>query len=331
MIKIDNSMTTPMTTSIKPKSIQTTQTPKQNIDGFLLLDKDQGISSNTAMQRIKRLFQAKKAGHCGCLDPLATGLLPICLGQACKFSQYLIDADKTYEVTAELGVTTTTGDSEGDVLAVKSVPTLSFTDIESTCQRFLGPQQQVPPMYSALKHQGKPLYRYARAGQSIDRAARAITLYACDVLDFSASVIKLRVTCSKGTYIRTLIEDIGALLGCGAHVTALRRTAIGDLPAEGMLTEAAWSALDAQQRLSRLQPIDFAVRALPKMSLTDEVATRFSHGQKLSGFESITTDSVAVYDTVGHFLGVAAWSDCGLLCPKRLLAPTVNVMYNSGF
>lgn len=300
-----------------------TITPKPtqlNLDGILLLDKATGITSNTALQRIKRLLRAKKAGHCGCLDPLATGMLPICLGEAVKYSQYLIDADKTYEVTLQLGVTTTTGDSEGEVIATKPLPaTLSGSLLEQIIQPFLGQIQQTPPMYSALKYQGKPLYEYARAGVTVPRKARAISIYDCQLLGWTQATMRLRVHCSKGTYIRTLVEDIGAALGCGAHVTQLRRVAITGLPEAQMITEAALAQMDAALQVQRLLPVTLAVQRLQTVQLSEALAQRFRMGQKLPDFVA-ECGVVAVYKEGGDFLGVGEISAEAVLKPKRLLA-----------
>ena len=200
---------------------------KRSITGVLLLDKPFGISSNAALQQVKRLYQAAKAGHTGNLDPIATGLLPICLGEATKFSQYLLDANKTYKARFKLGQTTSTGDSEGDVLTSQPV-NVTLAQVENVLHRFVGKISQVPPMYSALKHQGKALYTYARAGVEIERPAREVTIYSLHLDEFNGDELVVTVACSKGTYVRVLAEDIGAALGCGAYMSELRRTEIGE-------------------------------------------------------------------------------------------------------
>lgn len=205
----------------------TNKPEKQQIDGVIILDKAVGITSNRALQQLKRLLNAKKAGHTGSLDPLASGVLPICFGKATKFAQLLLDADKVYVVTAKLGVTTDSGDSMGNVIAEAPVPSFTLEQINAATQTFMGAGKQIPSMFSALKHKGQPLYKLARKNITVDRPARDIFVYAYDVLDFNGEFLTCRIKCSKGTYIRTLIEDLGKLLGCGAHVTALRRTQAG--------------------------------------------------------------------------------------------------------
>jgi tRNA pseudouridine55 synthase len=226
-------------------SPQRPRVPRRVLDGVLLLDKGIGLSSNDALMRAKRLFLAKKAGHTGTLDPLASGLLPLCFGEATKFSQDLLDADKTYEATMRLGIQTSTGDAEGEVLQTRPVE-VSVPDVEAALERFRGPISQVPPMHSALKRDGKPLYEYARAGQVVERVAREVTIHALDLLGAALPDVTFRVTCSKGTYVRTLAEDIGAALGCGAHLIALRRTGVGALTLDRAVTLEALEAMRAR-------------------------------------------------------------------------------------
>src|SRR3990167_10000985 len=209
--------------------------PRFDINGILLLDKPLGLSSNSALQKVKNLFQAKKAGHTGSLDPLATGLLPICFGEATKFSQYWLDSDKTYRVRAKLGVRTTTSDAEGDIVFQSEVPHFTLADIEKQMAIFRGDIQQVPSMYSALKHEGQPLYKLARRGIEIERPARPITIYRFDLLRYANEALEMEVHCSKGTYIRTLIDDLGQALGVGAHVIALHRIQVGLFTASRMV------------------------------------------------------------------------------------------------
>lgn len=292
----------------------------RKLNGILLLDKSQGMSSNTALQRAKRLFFAQKAGHTGALDPLATGLLPVCFGEATKFSQYLIDANKTYEVIGKLGENTDTGDSEGQVIASHAVPALSLASMFDLCQQFTGPCQQVPPMYSALKHQGKPLYRYAREGKFIERDARDIQIYACECLRWESPYFHLRVHCSKGTYIRVLIEDMGAALGCGAHVTSLRRVSIDGLPERDMYTEGALTAMRSDERDALLHPLTVAIQNLPKLTLPGDLAARFRLGQKIDYKFDKAEMLLAVFDVNDSFLGTAEVRTQSLICPKRLLA-----------
>ncbi|MBN4668175.1 tRNA pseudouridine(55) synthase TruB [Pandoraea nosoerga] len=312
--------------------------PRFALDGVLLLDKPLGLSSNDALVRAKRLLQAVKAGHTGTLDPLATGLLPLCFGEATKFSQDLLDADKTYEAHVRLGETTTTGDAEGEVLQTRPV-TVDEAAIRAILPRFTGPISQVPPMYSALKRDGKPLYEYARAGQTLEREARQVTIRSLELVTCSlpgAAEFTFRVTCSKGTYVRTLAEDIGEALGCGAHLRGLRRTAVGPLTLEGAVTLEMLAALDHAQRVQRLAPVDALLRTLPAVWLDETLTKRFSHGQRLrlddarcpqplracaSAHDAI---EVKVYaeasDAAGaRLLGVARLDGEGLLTPQRLL------------
>jgi tRNA pseudouridine55 synthase len=250
---------------------------RRAVHGVLLLDKPLGLSSNTALQRAKRLYRAEKAGHTGTLDPLATGLLPLCFGAATKFSQVSLDADKGYRAVLRLGVTTTTGDGEGEVIARSPVDVLR-SDVELACKSFVGEIRQRPPMHSALKHEGKPLYAYARAGIEIERAARTISIRSIEVVDGALDSWTLDVVCSKGTYVRTLAEDIGAALGCGAHLSALRRTACGPLEIGSALTLEALEALDEGSRDARLLEPDALLADWPAVRLDDEGAGRFLSG-----------------------------------------------------
>ncbi|MDB5818850.1 MAG: truB [Rhizobacter sp.] len=247
--------------------------------GVLLLDKPLGLSSNDALQRAKRLFRAEKAGHTGTLDPLATGLLPLCFGAATKFSQISLDADKTYRATLKLGVKTTSGDAEGEVLAERPV-SVDARAVQADCASFVGPLEQVPPMYSALKRDGKPLYEYARAGIEVEREARSVTIHAIDIIDSHDDVLVIDVRCSKGTYIRTLAEDIGEALGCGAHLTALRRTASGALRLDDALTLEQLDAMSQDQRDAALAPADSLLSDWPTIRLGTEDAGRFLGGMR---------------------------------------------------
>src|ERR1700761_8672776 len=254
--------------------------PRRALDGVLLLDKPLGLSSNDALIRAKRIYLAKKAGHTGTLDPLATGLLPLCFGEATKFSQDLLDADKTYEATMRLGIRTTTGDAEGEAVETREV-ICDEAAIQAAFIRFRGEITQIPPMYSALKRDGKPLYEYARAGQTVEREGRQVTILALEMLACALPDVTFRVTCSKGTYVRTLAEDIGEVLGCGAHLIALRRTGVGALTLEHAVTLDALSDA-AQGELDRwLQPVDALLSAFPAVHLDDEATRRFLHGQRL--------------------------------------------------
>jgi tRNA pseudouridine55 synthase len=300
--------------------------PRRDVHGVLLLDKPIGWSSNDALVRAKRLLWAKKAGHTGTLDPLATGLLPLCFGEATKFSQDLLEADKTYETIVRLGIRTSTADAEGEVLSERPV-SVTPQQLQAAVARFVGEIDQVPPMHSALKKDGKPLYEYARAGQTVERAARRVTIHAIDVLatDLEAAepTVTLRVSCSKGTYIRTLGEDIGEALGCGAHLVALRRTRVGDLTLDGAVTLEALDAATEDTRTTLLAPVDALLQTLPRVELDAEDSRRFLHGQRLPLQLTLpNADHVRVYGVrdgaVASLLGVAVWRG-GVLRPERLV------------
>ncbi len=253
--------------------------PRRPVHGVLLLDKPLGLSSNDALQKAKRLYRAEKAGHTGTLDPLATGLLPLCFGAATKFSQVSLDADKRYQATLKLGVTTQTGDAEGDIVCEREV-VVSREQVEAACHRYTGPIDQIPPMHSALKHEGKALYEYARAGQEVVREARKITIHSITVLSLDDTELSIDVHCSKGTYIRTLAQDIGEALGCGAHLKALRRTGSGALTLDCACSLDALSALDEAQRDARLLGADTLLAGWPMVRLNDDDAGRFLSGMR---------------------------------------------------
>ncbi|KVN30832.1 tRNA pseudouridine synthase B [Burkholderia pyrrocinia] len=300
---------------------QRPRVPRRALDGVLLLDKPVGLSSNDALIRAKRLYLAKKAGHTGTLDPLASGLLPLCFGEATKFSQDLLEADKTYEATMRLGVRTATGDAEGEVLDTRPVE-CDRAAVDAALARFTGEIVQVPPMYSALKRDGKPLYEYARAGQTVEREGRAVTIHVLELLACDLPDVTFRVTCSKGTYVRTLAEDIGEALGCGAHLTMLRRTGVGALTLDHAVTLDALSDADAAARDAWLQPVDALLSTFPLVRLDDECAKRFLHGQRLRLSELGAIDAnegerVRVYDAT-RLLGVARAAN-GVLAPERLV------------
>jgi tRNA pseudouridine55 synthase len=304
------------------------QTPPKKIrvpvHGVLLLDKPAGLSSNDALVKAKWLLNAQKAGHTGTLDPFATGLLPLCFGEATKFSQDLLDADKTYETVVHLGVTTATGDTEGEVLETREA-NVSRTQIESVLARFRGEIEQVPPMYSALKRDGKPLYEYARAGITLEREARRVTIRELELLDYQAPFLTLRVACSKGTYIRVLGEDIGAALGCGAHLKALRRTLVGALPLAAAVTLERLADMPETERSTLLSPVDALLSGFPPVRLPELLAKRFLHGQRLAlGKEGVTLPGegrVRVYRLEdGQLLGTAQLMEYGVLAPERLIA-----------
>jgi tRNA pseudouridine55 synthase len=288
----------------------------KQVDGVLLLDKPLGLTSNDALQKARRLFSAAKGGHTGTLDPLATGLLPLCFGEATKFSADLLDADKTYEAVLKLGVTTDTGDAEGAVTATVAVDAAESA-ILSVLPRFVGDIRQIPPMHSALKRDGRPLYELARQGIEVERAPRAVTVHAIDCLGFAGGLLTLRVACSKGTYIRVLAADIGQALGCGAHLTALRRTRVGDLDLAGAVTLAELEALDEAERAGCLQPVDALLRNLPVVSVAGEAAERFRHGNPVD-LQPGLGGKIRVYAD-GRLIGVGEPGSDGRLWPKRLV------------
>ncbi|QYF94227.1 tRNA pseudouridine(55) synthase TruB [Massilia sp. PAMC28688] len=291
------------------------------VDGVLLLDKPVGLSSNDALIKAKRFMNAKKAGHTGTLDPFATGLLPLCFGEATKFSQDLLEADKTYLATVHLGVTTNTGDTEGETIATAEV-NVTREQIEAVLPQFRGPIMQVPPMYSALKRDGKAYYEYAREGITLEREARPVTIHSLELVAYEAPFLKLSVTCSKGTYIRVLGEDIGHALGCGAHLNALRRTQVGALTMDGMVTLETIGAHAAPVQL--LAPVDALLSTFPSLALTDELAKRFLQGQRLAlGKEAVTVPAELGRVRVYHgakLLGTGLLQEYAILAPERLIA-----------
>ena len=297
--------------------------PRDLVDGVLLIDKPVGLSSNDALTKVKRIVNAKKAGHTGTLDPFATGLLPLCFGEATKFSQDLLEADKTYVAVVHLGVTTTTGDTEGETIAEKPVDGVTLDGIEAALARLRGPILQVPPMYSALKRDGKAYYEYAREGIVLEREARPVTIHSLEFVGYEAPMLTIRVCCSKGTYVRVLGEDIGALLGCGAHLNALRRVQVGNLTVEGMVTLEQLQAID--NPLSLLAPVDALLSTFPRLELTAELTKRFLNGQRLAlGKEPEVSvpegqGRVRVYHD-GKLLGTALLGEYAILAPERLVA-----------
>ena len=295
--------------------------PRDLVNGVLLLDKPVGFSSNDALIKAKRVLNAKKAGHTGTLDPFATGLLPLCFGEATKFSQDLLESDKTYLATVHLGITTTTGDTEGEAVETKPVD-VTLEQIEAALARYRGPILQTPPMYSALKRDGKALYEYAREGIVLEREARPVTIHALTLVAYEAPFLKIAVTCSKGTYVRVLGEDIGAALGCGAHLNALRRTEVGPLTIEGMITLD--DLLAHPDPLSLLQPVDALLSSFPALELTPELARRFLQGQRLAlGKEDIVVPEqqgrVRIYHA-GSLLGTGILGEYAILAPERLIS-----------
>lgn len=297
---------------------------RRPVHGVLLLDKPLGLSSNQALQKAKWLLRAEKAGHTGTLDPLASGVLPLCFGAATKFSGLHLDADKRYEATLQLGVTTTTGDAEGEVLERCAVPAIEPAQLEAVRQRFLGRITQVPPMHSALKKDGKALYEYARAGIEVERTPREVRIHALNLslvpTDQTPDAINMQVTCSKGTYIRTLGEDIGQALGCGGHLTRLRRTATGPFTAEQCITLEALEAMDEPQRIAQLKPPEALLPDHVAVTLAGDDAGRFLSGMRRRG-PWLDAAQVAVFGEQPRALLGTARIKAGELIPVRLLSP----------
>lgn len=290
----------------------------RDVHGIVLLDKRLGVSSNQALQEVRRLFNANKAGHTGALDPLATGLLPLCFGEATKVSALMLDDDKRYQVTIQLGVMTDTGDSEGKIVAEMPVPALDSERLEACLQHFTGPIEQVPPMYSALKHQGKKLYELAREGKTVDRQPRAITIYELLLLNVDAEVgqLTLDVFCSKGTYIRSLAEDIGQWLGSCGTVTALRRTKAGMFDLDQAYTLQQLQAMDFAQLQNTLIALDVPLRSIPDVSLSLEQAEKIKQGQRIA-FNGGMAGQVRIYSQQ-TFLGLGEILLDGKLAPRKL-------------
>jgi tRNA pseudouridine55 synthase len=298
----------------------------RNVTGILLLDKPVGITSNDALQRVKRIYRAAKAGHTGSLDPLATGLLPICLGAATKFSAYLLDADKRYRVRVQLGVTTTTADAEGEVLERRAVVGLDRARIEGVLAQFRGEIDQLPPMYSAVKHGGERLYKLARQGLEVERQPRRIQIFSLEIVAVDLPEIELDVHCTKGTYVRTLAEDIGRELGCGGHVSALRRTGVGPYDE----TRVTFLTLDQLRELAELDgaasrldalllPLDSALGHWPAVRLSADAAFYLQQGQAVLVPQAPTEGLVRLFDGSQRFLGVGEILDDGKVQPKRLI------------
>ncbi len=288
----------------------------------MLLDKPAGMSSNSALQHVKRLFNAKKAGHTGNLDVPATGLLPICLGEATKVSAYLLDSSKTYRALCRLGITTTTGDADGDILAEKPIPKLSKDDVKQACMQFLGETEQVPPMYSALKYKGQRLYELAYKGIEVERKARKITIHRIELLNFDNETFEIAIYCTKGTYIRTLAESIGHELGCGAHVLTLRRLGVGPFNESQMVTPTqlqAAAAAGVAQLDTLLLPMDTALLDLPEIYLTDDMAFYLCRGLAVMVSGLPKSGRLRLYDSTARFLGLGEVAKNGFLAPKRLI------------
>ncbi|MGD9888805.1 MAG: tRNA pseudouridine(55) synthase TruB [Halothiobacillaceae bacterium] len=301
----------------------------RSIQGIVLLDKAQGISSNSALQQVKRLFKAEKAGHTGSLDPLATGLLPICFGKATRVSGLLLDADKTYSVCARLGQRTDSGDADGTVIEEHPVPAFTQAEIEAVVARFIGEIEQIPPMVSALKHQGQRLYDLARKGIEVERAPRKVRFDWITVDHFAGDALCLSLRCSKGTYVRSLIEDIGTLLGCGAHVVALRRTGLGPFienpqmyTLEHLQALAELGAEQGQEALDRvILPADSALPDYPAIKLDADSTYYIRHGNPVFVAHAPTKGWVKIYGADDLFLGMGEVLDDGRVAPRRMLAP----------
>ncbi|MBT9553769.1 MAG: tRNA pseudouridine(55) synthase TruB [Hydrogenophaga sp.] len=311
---------------------QRTRVPRRPLHGVLLLDKPLGLSSNQALQKAKWLLRAEKAGHTGTLDPLATGVLPLCFGAATKFSQLHLDADKTYETTVRLGVKTSTGDAEGAVIHTRPVACTAGQVVE-VLDRFMGPISQVPPMHSALKRDGKPLYEYAREGETVEREARHVVIHDLELLDMRLQgdepQLRLRVTCSKGTYIRTLGEDIAEALGCGGHLVALRRVATGPFSEAQCITIDALEAASDTERQTHLLPLECLLDRHSRLTLGTEDAKRFLNGLRRRGDWSDQplvavygpSDAVSPHEPLSSVLLGSARTEGGELIPGRLLSP----------
>ena len=297
---------------------------RQHVNGILLLDKPEGLTSNGALQRVKRLFNAKKAGHTGSLDPIATGMLPICFGEATKFSQFLLQSDKSYYVTAKLGEETNTGDSEGHVTVTKPVVNVTAERVNAVMLGFLGDIQQIPPMFSAIKMQGKPLYELARRGIEVKREPRLVTIFSLDLDEVFDDRISFRVHCSKGTYIRTLVEEIGRQLGCGAHVIGLRREKVSPYDQAAM---HSWTELEAvvenygiEKLKTYLLPVETAVQSLPAVKLSTSAVFYMRMGQPVRAPFPIVGSLVRLMSEDARFLGMGEVQADGMVKPQRLIA-----------
>ncbi|MBI5007305.1 MAG: tRNA pseudouridine(55) synthase TruB [Nitrosomonadales bacterium] len=287
------------------------------LDGVLLFDKPLELSSNTALQKVRRLYQAEKAGHTGTLDPLATGLLPVCFGEATKFTTALLDADKAYRATIRLGQRTTTGDAEGEVIDTRPVA-VDEAKALAALARFMGETQQLPPMHSALKHQGKPLYEYIRKGETVERELRKVFIHELKLERLQGDELEFSVLCSKGTYVRTLAEDIAELLGCGGHLTALRRTRIGEFRLDDAYTLQQIESMDEKQRDACLMPLDSLVLDLPSLEVDAVQAVRLARGQRLGMSDGLPDGKRRLY-AEGRFIGLGELAG-GRLAPSRLLS-----------
>lgn len=300
------------------------QNHRRKINGILLLDKPTGITSNRALQNVKHLYFAAKAGHTGSLDPLATGMLPICFGEATKFSQYLLDSDKTYVVKAQLGERTTTSDSEGEIIATRDVPELSNKQIEGFLDAFRGEISQIPSMYSALKYKGQPLYKYAREGIEVPRESRKVMVYHMELIDYQDSVLTLKMRCSKGTYVRTIVDDLGENIGCGAHVIELRRLEVAGFDEHSMITLPEVEALKEAEKFEEMDdlllPQDTAIAHWPTVRINADLAFYFRQGSPIMIPNLPAGTWLRVADKDDALIGVGELMDDGKVAPRRLIA-----------
>lgn len=289
------------------------------VDGILLLDKPQGWTSNFALQRVKRVYRAERAGHTGTLDPMATGLLPVCLGEATKFGSVLLESDKSYWATLKLGECTDTGDAEGKVVERRPV-VVTREGILAALKSFRGEIFQIPPMYSALKRDGRPLYELARQGRTVERDARKVAISKLELVEWNEETLVLDITCSKGTYVRVLAEDIGASLGCGAHLTGLRRTAVAGFTIEQGVSLTTLDELEDAERMSLLLPLDAMLAPLAMLRLSEDLTARFEHGMTVQvSSAAVSPGKCRVYSSVERFMGVGILDTHGWLKPERLI------------
>lgn len=306
------------------KEIKKAIKTKRQIDGILILDKPKGLTSNAALQIVKNYYSAKKAGHSGSLDPIATGLLPICFGEATKFSRFLLESDKYYRLQAKFGVRTDSGDSEGHVIQERSVPKFSVEELEKAFDRFRGSISQIPSMFSAIKHKGQPLYKLARQGLTVERAAREIKIYSIDLLSYENDILSLDVKASKGTYIRTLVDDLGELLGCGAHVISLRRLGAGPYTADQMVSMETLSDLveagDWQALHQHILPLESSLSLWPELSLSEASAFYLRQGQAVAIPYSPSEGWVKLILRDRKFFGVGELLENGKVAPRRLVS-----------
>lgn len=295
----------------------------RTVNGILLLDKAVGMTSNAALQEVKKLFFAKKAGHTGSLDPLASGLLPLCLGEATKLSQFLLDSDKVYEGVCQLGTKTSTGDAEGEVIDTRPVPSFDEASLKKVFSQFLGDIEQIPPMHSAIKQNGQPLYKLAHQGIEVEREPRPVHIYELSLIEMNDTSFKFSLRCSKGTYVRTLVEDMGEVMGCGAHLTDLRRTAVGPFDLEAAVTPEELSHVAADEGHAGLDklmiPMDKALENWPAVHLTENSTYYVKQGQPVQVSKAPTSGWVRLFASNDHFIGVGQIMDDGRVAPKRLL------------